>query len=177
MEGHKMKTKSLLTLLPFLFCISISINLNAQEKFQRIYGGFSNESFRTLYPTNDGGYILGGSSYSFGGSDDIYLVRTKNNGDTLWTKTYGGNNWERAYSIVETNDGGFAMTGEADSYGSGFTDMYIMRVDSNGNMLWTKILGEWGIYTTNVRWRFYCGRRHWKLWTRGRRCLSCKDRC
>ncbi len=58
-----------------------------------------------------------------------------------WDKAFGGNNWDHAHSIVQTQDGGFAIAGTTFSKGAGSTDIWIIRLDSNGNLLWEKTFG------------------------------------
>ena len=71
----------------------------------------------------------------------MYLIRTDQNGDTLWTKTYGGEYWDAAYSVQQTSDGGFIIAGETWSYGVNSADVYLVRTDSNGDTLWTRTFG------------------------------------
>ena len=77
----------------------------AQITFERHYGGNSSEANCSALQTNDGGYILAGYTTSFGeGGKDIYLIRTNQFGDTLWTKTQGGAGDDEVRSIIKTND-------------------------------------------------------------------------
>ncbi len=58
-----------------------------------------------------------------------------------WNKTYGGNEWENAYSVKQTSDGGFIFTGHIKSYGASWSDGWLVKTDSNGNELWNKTFG------------------------------------
>ena len=92
--------------------------------------------------TTDGGYAVAGETYSFGaGGNDVYMIKTNANGDTLWTKTYGGSNADFGRSIQITFDGGFIMGGGTASFGSGKLDAYAVRTSSNGDTLWTNTFG------------------------------------
>ncbi len=68
--------------------------------------------------------------------------------DTLWARTYGGRSWDYAYSVVQAADGGFIVAGETNSFGAGYTDVYLVRTDAYGDTLWTAVLGgtsyDWG---------------------------------
>ncbi len=75
------------------------------------------------------------------GSGDVYLVKTDSLGDTLWTKTYGGNYPDYGLSVIRTPDGGYIITGATLSYGAGSWDVYLLKIDSLGNTLWTKTYG------------------------------------
>jgi hypothetical protein len=134
--------------LHFLFLSTTSF---AQISFERTYGGASSEIGYSVHQTQDGGYIVGGKTKSFGeGEDDVYLVKTDSLGDTLWTKTWGGTDNDRAYSIDETQDGGYIMTGSTRSFGSGNWDVYVVRTNQTGDTLWTRTFGstdwDWGYF-------------------------------
>lgn len=109
----------------------------------RTYGGSESEYGSSIIYTNDGGYAIGGTTFSFGaGGADFWLVRTNNSGDTLWTKTYGGPSTELLSSICQTYDGGFIMTGYTSSFGfGGSTDLWLVRTNNLGDTLWTKSVG------------------------------------
>jgi len=104
-----------------------------------------NDIARSVIQTSDGGYAICGDTDSFGEEKDFYLVKTNNDGDTLWTKIYGGNGTEIASSIRETEDEGMIMVGRTNSFGEGFDDVYILRTDSEGDTSsgsgWVKIIG------------------------------------
>jgi hypothetical protein len=93
--------------------------------------------------TTDSGFIVAGANNAFG-SSDVYLIRTDSNGDTLWTKTYGGTGAEYAYSMLQTSDGGFTMAGSTTSFGAGGADVYLIHTDANGNIAWTRTFGGTG---------------------------------
>jgi hypothetical protein len=84
--------------------------------------------------TQDNGFIVAGYGYASGYDRDVHLVRTDSLGDTLWTRMFGGPNSENAYSICETQDGGYIITGSVNS-----DALYLARTDSNGDTLWTKV--------------------------------------
>jgi hypothetical protein len=109
----------------------------------KVYGGDSYEFEASIQQTTDLGYFIAGNTYSFGnGYDDVYLIKTDSNGDTLWTKTYGGGNNDGGYSAQQTSDGGFIIVGYTGSYGVGNNDVYLIKTDNNGDTLWTKTFGD-----------------------------------
>jgi hypothetical protein len=103
-------------------------------------GGQGQENGNAIVQTVSGEYYLGGtSSYNSNGLFDFYLVKTDVNGDTLWTKKYGGSQNEEANSMRQTSDGGFVLSGYSESFGS--KDFYLVKTNSNGDTLWTKHYG------------------------------------
>ncbi|MCX6271060.1 MAG: T9SS type A sorting domain-containing protein [Bacteroidetes bacterium] len=99
----------------------------------KTYGGINGEVGYSVQQTADGGYVLAGTTNSFGaGNMDVYLIRTDPDGDTLWTKAYGGINDDIGYSVKQTTNGGFIITGETSSFGAGGIDVYLICTDSEG---------------------------------------------
>ncbi|MBS4028269.1 MAG: T9SS type A sorting domain-containing protein [Ignavibacteriales bacterium] len=127
----------------------IKTDANGNTFFTKTFGGSADDYGHSVQQTNDGGYIIAGYTYSFGeGNSDVYLIKTDANGDTLFTKTFGGSNDDRGYSVLQTSDGGYIITGFTNSYGVGDEDIHLIKTDGNGNLQWTKIFGEidndWG---------------------------------
>ncbi len=92
--------------------------------------------------TNDGGFIIAATTGSFGaGGQDIWLIKTDGNGDTLWTKTFGGTGNDRTAKIIQTNDNGYAVFGTTNSFGNGGDDFLLWKTDSLGNTEWFKTYG------------------------------------
>jgi hypothetical protein len=94
-----------------------------------------------MVPTSDGGFMLAGFNKSFGPSTDIYLVKTDSTGTLEWEETYGGSSEEYGRSVVQTSDGGYAAVGYTYSYGAGGKDVYLVRTDADGAMLWDETYG------------------------------------
>jgi hypothetical protein len=114
----------------------------AQIKFQRTYGGSGHDEGRSVKQTWDGGYIIAGTTSSFGaGATDVYLLKVDSLGNVQWQKTFGGNNIDRGYSLDITSDSGFVICGYTNSFGFGGYDIYLIRTDQNGDTLWTKTYG------------------------------------
>jgi hypothetical protein len=107
--------------------------------FAKTYGGTSASS---VQQTSDGGYILAGYTSSFGaGGDDIFLIKTDANGNVQWAKTYGGTRNDRAYSVQQTSDGGYIVAGITYSFGVDSGDIFLIKTDANGNVIWAKTYG------------------------------------
>jgi pimeloyl-ACP methyl ester carboxylesterase len=106
------------------------------------YGGTSSDTARALVRTSDGGYAIAGYTNSYGaGQADAWLVKTDANGNTQWSKTYGGADADYANALVQTVDGGYALAGLTYSYGAGGTDFWLVKADSSGNLQWSKTYG------------------------------------
>ena len=117
---------------------------SGNELWSKTFGGADGESGSSLQQTTDGGYIIAGSTSSFGnGGSDVYLIKTDVNGDSLWTKTFGGAYYDVGSSVQQTSDGGYIICGCTNSFGNGLPDcyLYLIKTDVNGDLLWTKTFG------------------------------------
>lgn len=115
----------------------------------RIYGGISQDRGYSVRQIKGGGYIVAGVTSSFGaGGDDVYLIKTNSLGDTLWARAFGGAAGDGGYSVQETSDDGFVVTGWTESFSAGYEDVYLLKIDSGGDTLWTRSYGgesfDWG---------------------------------
>jgi hypothetical protein len=107
----------------------------------RTYGGHLNERGHDIQQV-DGGYIVAGETESTGhGMQDVYLVRTNDQGDTLWTRAFGGTKEDIGTAVIITADGGFAVTGHTFSKGHGDADVYLVKTDAAGKLLWEQTYG------------------------------------
>lgn len=111
-------------------------------QWQKTFGGINIDKAYSIKQTTDTGLIIAGFTNSFGlGGYDMYVIKTNKTGDVIWTKTYGGIDWDFAYSIEQTTDGGYIIAGGTNSYGKGDEDMYLVKTNSIGDTLWTKTYG------------------------------------
>ena len=110
------------------------------------FGGINIDQGYSVKQTIDSGLIIAGYTNSFGhGGYDMYVIKTDKNYNTVWEKTYGGTDWDFAYSIAQTpSDSGYIIAGSTYSYGSGNEDMYLVKTNSAGDTLWTKTYGGAG---------------------------------
>ncbi|MEI6124255.1 MAG: T9SS type A sorting domain-containing protein [Bacteroidota bacterium] len=113
--------------------------------WSKTYGGGSWDIGICVIQTSDGGYILSGYTSSFGaGSSDVYIVRTNQVGDTIWTKTFGGLQDESGTSIIGNADGSFIIVGSTSTYTSSFSSAYLLKIDGNGSLIWSKSYDKLG---------------------------------
>jgi hypothetical protein len=114
----------------------------AQVRFAKTYRGPNNDHASSVQQTSDGGYIVAGRTNSFGaGNYDVLLVKTDANGNVQWAKTYGGTSADFAYSVQQTSDGGYILTGYTESFGAGGRDIFLIKTDADGNIQWAKTYG------------------------------------
>ena len=122
----------------------IKTDSQGDSLWSKTYGWISSfERGEMVEQTTDGGYIICGWTTLdvVSGNDDILLIKTDSNGDSLWIKTFGGINIERGYSVQQTNDGGYIITGKTNSFGNGSDDVWLIKTDGNGDSLWTRTYG------------------------------------
>jgi len=135
--------KRLIIAISFLLLNSIiAQEISVDTVWTKTFGGSDADIGFSVKQTDDGGYIITGSTRSYGNGDyDCWLIKTNSNGDSLWTKTFGGSDADFGFSVKQTDDGGYIITGYTQSYGNGDYDCWLIKTDSNGDSLWTKTYG------------------------------------
>lgn len=118
---------------------------NGDLLWTKKYGGSGADIPRALIRTSDGGYMVAGTTRSFGvnpAAGNFWLLKTDSNGDTLWTRTIGGAAEEECFSVRQTRDGGYILAGRTGNILSAASDLYIVKTDASGNVEWSKTLGN-----------------------------------
>ena len=114
--------------------------------WQKTIGGSDWDFANTMDTTVDGGFIIAGTTYSYGhGNADGFVIKTDANGDTTWTKTFGGLKDDEFKSVIQTSDGNYALTGYTKSFGDSLGDGWIVKIDQNGSATYTASPG--GLYS------------------------------
>lgn len=91
-------------------------------------GGKGYDGANIIINSNEGGYLVGGYTSSYGsGGEDIYLIKISNLGDLEWTRTIGGNGDENAYDIIQNDDNDYILVGHTTSYIEYEDDFYIVK--------------------------------------------------
>ncbi len=133
----------------------LRLDENGNVKWQKTYGGEWSDvaTAVALAPNGDivvagytdsfgAGNIVAGYTKSFGaGNDDFWVLRLDENGNIIWQKTYGGNNWDEANAVAIAPNGDTIVVGKTRSFGAGWDDFWVLRLDSEGNVKWQKTYG------------------------------------
>ncbi|MFP3872608.1 MAG: hypothetical protein ACOCTR_04105 [Candidatus Natronoplasma sp.] len=121
----------------------VKTNSNGYTEWRREIGGEFTDRAYAAANTEDGGYILAGSTTSYGGRDnqDAYLVKIDSEGEVEWENNFGGDHNEIAYDIIQTSDEGFILVGSTVTFGHRGRDWWIVRTDSEGQKLWSRYYG------------------------------------
>lgn len=121
----------------------LNIDYKGNLLFARTFGYPGNDNGISMLISKDNYiYIAGGTDYDGTTPTDIYILKCTLEGDIVWQKTYGSDNFDFAYDILEDN-GNFLICGYS-STDKKNSDVYILNIDNNGNILWEKKYGSDG---------------------------------
>jgi hypothetical protein len=119
----------------------IRMNATGDTVWTRTFGSTDWEIGRSVQETSDGGYIIAGTTDSLGyESEDVYLIKTDDQGHAAWTSLLGGAGEQFGSSVDQTSDGGYIIAGYAAD--SGISEgIYVVRADSSGAEIWSEVYG------------------------------------
>jgi hypothetical protein len=112
--------------------------------WEKILGGEKDDLLLSAVALPDGGYAVGGGTASKGaGQTDFWALRLDAKGNVVWDKTFGGpkDDSPTRKALAALPDGGFALAGGTYSKGAGDADVWVVRLDGNGNVLWDRTFG------------------------------------
>jgi len=122
----------------------LKIDASGDTVWTRTYGGAGPDEGRAVCSTHDGYVVVAGSTDSYGqGENDLYLLKVDASGDTVWTRTFGSSRFDWGQSVCETQDSCYLVCGTSDS-ATLELDIYLVKVDPDGNLLWENRYGETG---------------------------------
>ncbi|MBT8302668.1 MAG: hypothetical protein KJO63_15195, partial [Maribacter sp.] len=143
------------------------IDAQGNLQWRRYFGGTNNDRAHAVVQSDDGGFVMAGFSESNDydisdtrGSYDFWVVKIGSTGDLVWERSLGGTGIEISYDIAKTNDNGYVITGNTFSddtdvsKNNGESDVWLIKIDDNGNLLWEKTYGgtefdaAQGVYTS-----------------------------
>ena len=112
----------------------VKTDASGNMQWNKTYGGPDWDWGTSIIQTDNEGYAIAGWTKSFGtGDSDFWLLKTDENGNAQWNRTYGGAGWDESNSVVQTSDGGYALVGHMHSK-TGSTDFFIVKTDDNGTV-------------------------------------------
>ena len=118
------------------------LDQNGKEISSQVIGGEKEDSAQALTRTSDGAMMLVGyRELDRSGNTDFFVMKLDQNGNKIWAKTYGEEQADRLNGVTASADGGIVATGSTRSYKSAQTDMSVMKLDTEGNIVWHKIYG------------------------------------
>ncbi len=110
--------------------------------WQKNYGGPGYDDAGCVLETPSGDFLVTGRSNSYSAGDyDLWILKLDSSGNIFWQKKYGGSGMDRANCASNTSDGGFVVAGYTDSFGAGGYDLWAMKIDSSGDVVWQKTYG------------------------------------
>ena len=133
-----MKRYTIYSIIIYLLLSKLTFS---QKGWIKTFGADEVDGSNHVLVLNDG-YLITGFTSSFGnGGKDLWIVRTDKSRKELWNRFYGGMSMETGYEAIQTKDNGFIILAQTYSFGAGLSDIWIVKVDSAGNMLWNKTYG------------------------------------
>ncbi len=111
--------------------------------WEKTYGGSDYDGANSLIQTTDGGYAVAGWTSSKGaGYSDVWIIKLDNLGNEVWDRTCGRRAGDTAYSLIQTSDGGYVVAGHTQSEDTDELDIWIIKLDDQGNRVWSRIYDE-----------------------------------
>ena len=128
-------------------CYMVRLNSQGDTLWTKTYGNVLYDELQDVDTTSDGGFIAVGHTTTTDFASNVYLIKTDSNGVHQWSKEYGGANGlsDKGYSVSQTSDGGYIISGTTASFGSGGDDMYVIKTSSTGAISWTAVIGTAGV--------------------------------
>jgi hypothetical protein len=114
-----------------------------EKEWNKTYGGENNDVANSITQASDEGYILAGYTTKSDDDRDFWVVKINSSGDEEWNKTYGGGGYDYVSSIIQGHDG-YIIIGNTYSFGEGYSDFWVLKINSSGDEEWNKTYGKSG---------------------------------
>ena len=137
LTGHQV-IRMLMYKYTFTFILVLIVGLASGQGWERVYGGSGQDAANGVTQTPDGGYIMTGS---YNADTRVYLLKTDANGDLQWSKTFFGSPLAAGNRVIVTQDGGYAVVGYVKGEGPNGDNIYVLKTDAFGTLLWKKPYG------------------------------------
>lgn len=120
----------------------IRLDSDGSVVWAKAIGGPGRDFGEAVCPAEDGGVFVAGYTTSAGqGSEDVLVAKLSRTGELEWVSTFGGSDYDAAFDLCPTSGGGVAVCGLTYSFGAGISDVYVVKVGSDGRAVWTKTYG------------------------------------
>ncbi len=114
------------------------------EIWTHYFGSEYDDYARTIEPTADGGFIITGSTYPSSNNMDLFVIKTDPQGEVEWTRSYDISQYDHGFCGLQTDDGGFILTGTTNNNLTASADILLLKTDAYGNLLWYQMYGGCG---------------------------------
>ena len=120
----------------------IKTDTDGNKEWEKFLGGDETDYGFSVQQCSDNGFIITGYTQSYGaGMLDLWLIKTDNSGNEQWNKTFGGSNYDTGRKVRQVSDGGYIVLGNSMSFGPGGEDIWLIRMDRDGNETWNRTFG------------------------------------
>jgi hypothetical protein len=117
----------------------VKLDANGSIQWQKKYGGIRGDVAQTVQQTSEGGYIVAGMM-----KGEVWVLKLNSAGETQWQKTYGNSCVDANFSIQQTQEGGYILASVSLTFGTGNTDIWILKLNAEGEIEWQKTYGGSG---------------------------------
>ncbi len=122
-------------------CLLLKTDSDGKEQWSKTYGGAKGDRCFSMAQDEKGEFIIAGQTYSTGAGDrDMFILKTDSSGKKLWSRTFGGVASDVGHSVTKLSDGGFLVTGYTSSFAKDGSDPYLVKVDTLGKEVWSRVL-------------------------------------
>ena len=119
----------------------VKTDVNGNTTWMRGYGAAGTHVGLAVQQTRDGGYIVTGNTGPVGRPADVLLMKVDGDGELLWERTFGGDDFDIGRSVRQTADGGYIVAGSTRSFGAGLDDVYVVKTNADGVEEWSRAIG------------------------------------